>query len=55
MEMEHLFKGSRNLSTNWEGLYFSYKNMTTTETVDLEDCKLKLLITSLRSRTFNNI
>jgi translation initiation factor 1 (eIF-1/SUI1) len=53
--MEHLFKGSRNISTICEGLYCSYKNVTTIETVDLEECKLKLLITSLRSRTFNNI
>jgi hypothetical protein len=53
--MENLFKGSRNFSTKSEGLYCSFKNRTITETVDLQEHKLKRLITSLRSRTFNNI
>jgi len=53
--MEHYFKGSRNLSASWEGLYCSFKNVTNTETVNIEEYKLKLLVTSLRSRTFNNI
>jgi hypothetical protein len=46
MEKEYLFKDSRNLSTNWEGQYCSFKNVTTTQTVDLKKRKLKLLITS---------
>ena len=53
--MENLFKDSRNVSTNWEELYCSFKNATTTETVDLQEHKFKVLITSLRNRTFNNI
>jgi len=34
MEKEYLFKDSRNLSANWEGLHCSFKNVTTTQTVD---------------------
>jgi hypothetical protein len=55
MEVAHLFMGSLNPDTNREAVRCSFKNVTTTETVDLEEHKVELLINSLRSRTFKNV